>query len=387
MKTKIVGILIVLVSIVVVSSVNASTPGDWTQNNVSGFGDVDNYAVLSLASFNGTLYAGTANGSGDGAQFMKFENNGWVSVSTNGFGNVNNDRISDLIEFKNNLYAGTGNETDGGQILRSNNGTTWDVVTPPTLDPSNGEFVHFAVFDEQIYASTSSITVTQGAEIWRSSTGNSGSWSQVVTNGFGDVNNKTIITLHQFNGKYYAGTDNTVTGTEVWCSNDGTSWSQVNADGFGDTYNWGVVLQGFSGYLYAGTYNYAASDNPGSELWRCQICDGTDWQQFPVAKGFGDTENRAIRSLIIYNNELYAATYNRTSGIEVWASSNGIDWEQVNVDGFGNSDNIFPYWDNSTCVFDGGWYVGTWNHVSGGEVWKYVQRHTIYLPLILKDAG
>lgn len=384
MKIKLVGILIVLMGIVAGSSVNANTPGDWTQQNTSGFGDVDNYAVLSVASFDGVLYAGTANGSGSGAQFMKFENSDWVSVSTNGFGNVNNGSISDLIEFKNNFYAGIGNGTDGGQVLRSNNGTAWNVVTPSTLDPTNGEFVHFAVFDDQIYASTASITETHGAEIWRSSTGNSGDWSQVANNGFGDVNNKVIITMHQFNGKYYAGTDNTVTGTEVWYSNDGISWSQVNADGFGDTYNWGVVLQGFNGYLYAGTYNYAASDNPGSELWRCQVCDGTDWQQLSVAKGFGDTENRAIRSLIIYHNELYAVTYNRTSGIEVWASSNGIDWEQVNEDGFGNSDNIFPYWDNSTYAFDDGLYVGTWNSVDGGEIWKYVQPYTIYLPLVIK---
>lgn len=170
----------------------------------------------------------------------------------------------------------------------------------------------------------------------------------------------------------------------MWYTSDGTNWSQVNADGFGDPYNSSVTLERFEGYLYAGTYNYWKSDNPGCELWRCQLCQGSDWQQVPIQKGFGDTENRAIRSLVVFNNALYAATYNGTSGIEVWCSSDGMSWNQVNADGFGDSNNRFPYWDNSVTVSNNGLYIGTWNNTDGGEVWLY-RRFSVYLPLVVKN--
>jgi flagellin len=113
-----------------------------------------------------------------------------------------------------------------------------------------------AEFNNRIYASTVSYTDTHGTEIWRSSSGDSGSWSQVVNDGFdGDSDNAIAVSLEVFNGYMYAGTDNRNSGTEVWSTPDGTNWSKVNTDGFGDQYNWSVTLEEFNGYLYAGTYN------------------------------------------------------------------------------------------------------------------------------------
>lgn len=48
-------------------------------------------------------------------------------------------------------------------------------------------------------------------------------------------------------------------------------------------------------------------------------------------------------------------------GMEVWRTINGTSWQQVNPNGFGDSNNWWPYWDNSVAVFKDSLYVGTWN--------------------------
>jgi len=191
----------------------------------------------------------------------------------------------------------------------------------------------------------------------------------------------TLDSLVRF---FTGGSDNNDTGTEVWRSSTGAagSWSQVNVDGFGDQYNWSVTLEPFDGYLYAATYNYVDSDNPGFELWRCQTCNGTDWIQVPIAKGLGDTENRAIRSLIDHDGNLYGFTFNRTTGMEVWRTSDGMNWNQIGIDGLGDSNNREPYWDNSVVTHDNLLYVGTTNTANGGEIWQMFAK--IYLPLVVR---
>ena len=365
------------------SSPPASPVQGWRQVNIDGFGDANNWCIGALEEFNGQLYAGTFN-SDTGAQLWRMGSL-WTAVFTNGFGISNNVGIDDLIEFNGYLYAGVSNDTTGGEVWRSTTGNPGDwqmVASGGFTNTNNSTVLHFAVFNNQLYAATHNWT--NGCELWRSSSGDSGSWAPVVTGGFGDVDNNRIVSLVEFNGHLYAGTDNW-SGAEVWRSSTGDSgsWTRVVAGGFGDPYNWSITLEPFNGYLYAGTYNYKDSDNPGHELWRCQQCDGTDWQQVPIAKGFGDTENRAIRSLVVFDNALYALTYNRTTGMEVWRTTDGTNWAQVAPDGLGDSNNYLPNWDNAVAVFNDSLYIGTCNWATGGEVW--MQLHQVFLPTVLKN--
>ena len=355
----------------------------WRQVNINGFGDVNNGGVLALEEFNGQLYAGTLNFD-TGAQLWR-TGSLWTAVFTNGFGTSNNAGVDDLIEFSGYLYAGVRNNTTGGEVWRSATGNPGDwqmVASGGFTSTNNSEVLHLAVFSNTLYAATWNLT--DGGELWRSSSGDSGSWAPVMTGGSGDAGNRGFVSLVEINGHLYAGTDNW-SGAEVWRSSTGDSgsWSQVNTGGFSDQYNWSVTLEPFNGYLYAGTYNYADSDNPGHELWHCQQCDGTDWQQVPIAKGFGDTENRAIRSLVVFDNVLYALTYNRTTGMEVWRTTDGTNWEQVGPDGLGDSNNTSPYFDNSVAVFNDSLYIGTENRANGGEVWQLL--HQVFLPLVLRN--
>ena len=342
----------------------------WAQVNPSGFGVPGNGMISALSPFNGQLYAGTGND--NGAQIWRRSGASWSPVITNGLGITRNAGIDHLYPFNGQLYAGTYNEVDGGEVWRSSTGLSWTrVVTQGFGDPTNGEVMRFAVFSNTLYASTWSYTTTHGAEVWRSNTGNAGDWSRVVANGFnGDANNGTVLSFEVLNGYIYAGTLNGTTGGEVWRSPTGNtgSWTQVNVDGFGDTGNVGIsALSAFGGYLYAATHH---SMPGGAQVWRCQTCDGSDWTKV-VDNGFGRLGARRMPALEVLDNYLYLAIGNSFTGLEVWRTANGTDWDQIGFDGFGDANNQVTYFDNAVSILNGGLYIGTSNYATGGQIWVY----------------
>ncbi|MGB9873232.1 MAG: hypothetical protein ACPLYD_16445, partial [Anaerolineae bacterium] len=347
-------------------------------------GDRFNLDVLSLLPFDGHLYAGTYND--NGAQLWRTGDGlNWTPVITNGFGITRNVGIDHLAEFNGQLYAGTwADEVNGGEVWRSSNGVNWTrVVSQGFGDPTNAEVFRFAVFNNQLYAATWSYTSTHGAEIWRSSTGNANEWTKVVSNGFGDAANNTVLAFEVFNDYLYAGTYNLDTGGEVWRSNTGDagSWSQVNTNGFGDAGNIAVTaLAAFQGRLYASTYHRSGA---GAQIWRCQVCDGSDWTKV-VDNGFGNADAREMSSLEVFDGRLYFVVGNSATGMEVWRTADGTHWEQVGLAGFGDSNNLAPYWDNPVAVFNNRLYIGTWNWANGGEVWLFLHNR-LYLPLVLRN--
>ena len=359
----------------------------WTQVNINGFGNSSSSGVISLTSFNNQLYGGTFNPkSGTHAEVWRLGSGGWSNVSTNGFGDSMNAGIDDLMVFNGNLYASTWNEefvnntTQGGQVWRSGNGTSWNqVVTSGFGDPTNGEIFRMAVFNSQIYASTWSYTNTHGSGIWRSSTGNSGDWTPAASNGFGDVNNQSIVSFESYGSYLYAGTYNTSTGGEVWRTNNGTTWNQVNSNGFGDTNGIVPALAAFNGYLFASTAHYTGG---GAQVWRCVLCDGSDWSKV-VDNGFGNPNTNNISALAVMNGQLYFVVGNNSTGLEVWRSSNGGSgtWSQVGFAGFDTSNNYEPYWDNSTTVFNNNLYIGTFTRSLGGQIWEFTLSN-VYLPMV-----
>lgn len=359
------------------------TPG-WKQANINGFGDLNNPIITSLNTFANQLYAGTLNFTSGGQLWRSSDGKTWSSVMTNGFGDVTNVGIDDLLAFNNNLYAGTWNSnnsvpggTNGGQLWRSADGTTWTQLTVNGFDPlTNGEFFNFTVYDGQLYASTWAYSA-HGGELWRSPTGDSNDWTQVVSNGFED-GNQGVVSLAAHNAFLYAGTLNSVTGAEIWRSASGAAgdWAQVNTDGFGDAGRIGVsALASYNGYLYASVMR--AYGSGGTEIWRCQICGGSDWAQ--LAPGdFGDRSS----ALEVINGRLYLVLGNGDKGLSVWRSDDGLAWELLGQHGLGNSNNKQSYWSNSVTTFGGTLYLGTNNWSNGGQVWQL--NYQIYLPLVVR---
>ena len=356
-------------------------PG-WVQRNINGFGDNANDTIFALAPFNGQLYAGTAN-VGKGGELWRMNSTGaWSPVITGGFGISSNFGIESLHKFKSALYAGTYSPDAEAQVWRSNDGSTWNPVTPPTLSSANDELFTFAVFSDTLYFGTWADGVTQGAEVWRSSTGNSTDWTRVVTDGFSvNKDSVAVVSFGVHNGYLYAGTLNATTGGGVWRTDDGVSWVQVNTDGFGTAQN--VAISGlveFDGYLYATTRTVDWSGF-GTEVWRCQACDTpADWEKV-VDNGFGNSNATGRSGLIVFNSGLYLTLPDPMGGMQVWHTRNGTTWKSVAMVGFGTSANVSSYWSNSLAVFNGHLYVGTRSDVNGGQVWEYLD-HTIFLPIV-----
>jgi len=353
-------------------------PG-WQQVSINGFGDRNN-RISSLAPFDGQLYAGAYNYGGDGAQLWRMDASGvWSPMIINGFGNTRNIGIDHLAEFNSQFYAATwADSTNGGEVWRSSDGKNWSRVASQGFgDPTNGEVMRLAVFSDTLYATTWSYTNTHGFEIWRSSDGQN--WAQVVSNGLGDATNAAGLTMEVFNGALYVGTRSVdaagPAGCEVWRTVDGVNWTRVITDGFGNRGCYHLsALAVFQDYLYAGTavWDSVARVYPGGEVWRCSAASGcdepADWARV-ATHGFNNPDNTNIYALLASGNHLYAVTYNSASGLEVWRTADGTNWEPESTKGFGDSNNAGPFWNNSVAVYNNRLYIGTTNSANGGEIW------------------
>lgn|GEM_PF-1142341 len=191
--------------------------------------------------------------------------------------------------------------------------------------------------------------------------------SKIITNGFGNSNNTAVARMCSFSGSLYAGTENESQGSQIWKSTDGgTNWTIVEAtrNGFGDPNNTEIMaMTEWNGALYVSTRNEAT----GTELWA--TTNGTSWSQVN-ANGFGSRSNEKAREIIPYQDRLFVLTGNYNGGGQVWASSNGTSWTQVNTSGFGNYRNTDVA---AGCVFNGYLFCATENEISsaGIEIWCY----------------
>ena len=86
-------------------------------------------------------------------------------------------------------------------------------------------------------------------------------------------------------------------------------------------------------------------------------------------------------NLLTFDGNLYLTTNNAQKGIQVWRTADGTTWNQINPDGFGDSNTISGYWDNSATAFNGHLFIGTYNFPSGGgKIWEMLKQ--LYLPAI-----
>ncbi len=304
-------------------------PG-WRQMNVPGFGDVNNWGVWGMTVFSNTLFAGTAASYGAGGKLYKFENNDWTQVTTGGFGDSSNVAIDAFEVFNNQLYAGTWNQpdsnhTNGGQIWRSPTAApgSWERVANNGInDPVNGEVMSLRAFNGFLYAGTWSYnTASHGGEIFRSDTGNDGSWTEVFSDTLPSHHRQeAVMTMEVFSNTLYAGMTDFNLGAELWRTTNGTTWTQANQDGFGDALNTRIIsLEVFNNQLYAGvqTYDSVLEVSHGGQIWRSP--DGLNWDKV-VDAGFGNLTNWGVGGLVVYQGRNlchYKQQRDRSRGLAV----------------------------------------------------------------------
>jgi len=149
-------------------------------------------------------------------------------------------------------------------------------------------------------------------EVWRSASGEPGSWERVFT--FPDEAGVHIGSIRGMvahgDGRLYMGA--TRAGDilpggrgQVWAT-DGITFTAVITDGFGRPGNAGVAsLASFDGCLYAGTYN----PHGGYEVWklRCMSDLGRP-PQLVVAAGGGRRQDEVAMSMRAYKGRLYVGS-------------------------------------------------------------------------------
>jgi sugar lactone lactonase YvrE len=285
----------------------------------------------------------------------------WTQANINGFGVRGNLGVNALGSFNGELYAGTVNFFTGGDLWRL--GASWDRVA--SLGSFNHGISALAEYDGTFYAATWN---QSGAELWRSPTGDSDSWVQVVSGGFGDSANTEITSLIGYDGYLYAGTwteDGDGHGGEVWRSATGDegSWAPAALDGFGSGDAGVHTFEIFGGALYAAT----GGPTNGAGIWRSD--NGVNWAQVNE-EGFGAPESTDVASLAVFGDRLYAGTWNE-NGARVWASADGEAWTQVNSAGFGQAHNLGI---SALVPFDGALHAVVANFEGGAQVWQLVDE-------------
>lgn len=266
-----------------------------------------------------------------------------------------------------------------------------------SIGPAQGtSTIPMALFNGQIYAAVN----TPGKyyfDIWRSSDIGKPTmqWSQVVSNGFNDPQNRALAFMPIFNNKIMAVTTETRTsvfgnpsgfgsGIEVWESANGDmgSWTQVNKDGFGtevtlmyptkqtfrinqDAGCWAV----YKGLLYIGTKTHW-----GAEVWRYDGTGLNGWTKVtppwagPCDIGCGPGRNNAM---IEFENYLFLGEGFPTGALSRY---DGTKWTLVaDIKDFDKSDAGF----SSLATLNNKLYVATLhepytgNKVRGDQVWGY----------------
>lgn len=362
-------------------------PG-WSPLNVNGMGLYRSWGASAMEVVSDTLFVGDITYY-YGANVWKYDAAGvWTKVGTAGIGDVNNYGIDDLQAFKGFLYAGTWNEdsggnTHGGQVWRHplDDSANWEPVVDFGFgNGDNGEVVSMANFSNTLYAATWSWNIAHSAEIYRSTSGDLGSWSKVFDEtDAGDVYNQAVMTMQVFGDKLYAATYNTHSGGKIWATSNGDTWSQANISGFGVISNTMVHdLQVFNNYLYASAFNAAQ----GGQVWRSS--NGTEWTKV-VDNGLTGIPNRSF-TLESDGARLYLISRNWDTGSEVWVSTTGEagSFTPLMINGWGAYKVSWVHWPSQSAVYNGDLIVSAnaWSR-AGWRAWV-LHNQQIYLPIARK---
>ncbi len=321
----------------------------------------------------GYLYAGAASGADGGALVYQFDGSRWRVVGgagVNGSWPISDYRqIMSMASYKGKLYVGTGNIASGARAdgdIWEWDGSTWTKVAgdgardswnvPPVSH--FGEVDSMASYDGYLYAGLGA-AATDG-QVWRydgstwekiASGGINGSWTNYAEN---------VHSMAVYGNNLYVGIGRSTGDAEVW-KWDGSSWSRVGGKGLNNSWDGGPIttesvesLMPYNGKLYAGLGNTVGDGT----LWEF---DGTDWTKVAgdgVNGSWVSGQYEKVKSIVVYNGNLYVGLGSTTGDGEVWQLS-ASGWTKIGGNGTNNS---WPYTVDEISSFSpykGKLYAGT----------------------------
>jgi hypothetical protein len=326
----------------------------------------------------------------------------WTEVNTPGFGEHAGPYIGqeafDLTVFNGQLYLGMEGKTcariwrsragitapsrqsDWEQVVGNGfDGTTDCAVVPPTTD--NDHIDSLEPFRGHLYASTAMQTnQKRGTQVWRSATGDAGSWMRVNEPGFGLPSNENFKDMIEYSGLLCGGTGNPggrggAPGAQVWCTDGITPdaahpgrllWTQRNVNGFGAAENrkiWSSATH--DGALYFGV---EAAGQDGS-LWRTRnIDDPQAWELVFSPRDVGLAARR-VDALQAFGGQLFIGMEAPGVGAVIVSSASGdrYTWQTARPEGFGKTSGRFI--SDASTTLDGALYVATLDEAVGAGIW------------------
>lgn len=331
----------------------------------------------------------------------------WVQVNADAFGmgtgadgSYASEEGFEVAVYDGQLYLGMEADNSwGARIWRTRSGVNiahdqsdWEEVAAVDGEPfgdsatqdglyRNDHIDSLIGFRGALYASTANGgATTQGTMIYSSTTGAPGTWTPVMDPGFGDVNNVNFKDMQILDGWLCGGTQNWLTGAEVWCTQDGATWIRKNEPGFGIP----GLSEIWSGHVYKGAIYFGAQqkDDDRTSAWhddtgrlfRATSMDPAQPEWTPVFTG--PVGSYRIDVLGDLGGYLYISHRDPERGIVILRSASGDagSWQGVNVPGMdGNKETMGTIVDGAT-PYNGALYVAVANLMSGAEVWRTTGR-------------
>ncbi|HSX33273.1 MAG TPA: LamG-like jellyroll fold domain-containing protein [Candidatus Saccharimonadales bacterium] len=330
--------------------------------------------VNSMLFTGGLLYAGLVS-TNNNAEVWTFNGTTWTRIGggyvNKSWGYFNLQDVETMTVVGDYLYAGTGNTVAGNAQVWRFDGSTWTLVGGQGVNSSWAANTYEDTMSLQSYGGAlyAGFGTTAGdGDVWK---WNGTSWTQVggdgLNSGWAAATYEEVYSMAAYGGNLYAGLGNSANDAEVWKWN-GTSWTKIGGDSInsGWTANYERVssLAVLGGQLYAGL-GVSTGD---AEVWR--------WNGAAWSKVGGDGVNSSwnlnyeqVESMLVYNGQVYAGLGNSTADAELWVF-NGTTWSQIAGDGL-NSSWIDGQYEQvkSLGVYNGQLYAGLGNSAGDGEVW------------------
>lgn len=288
----------------------------------------------------------------------------WQKVVDKGFGRPSNDYAWSMATFQGKLYVGTLNYMRGAEIWRSESGEpgTWERVYKALLFSSTGIRCLYADGDQALYACAFH---PNGAQILRTTDGER--WVVVKRKGFENRSNRSIRTMVRFGEYLYAGGG--YGGAMLYRSKDGIRWELVDTSSNIDSTK---VLDPRKNVMVPNNIMIGElvvfQDNLYAFTW---VKDANVWNMLWFLDWVFSKNN-------INKDKLHIPE--APGAFEVWRSSDGVNWEKVvgqddpygNGMGFSlhdpeNKDNDVV---TSATVFQGHLYLGTGNDYGKTSIWR-----------------
>lgn len=362
-------------------SVRGADP--WVRTMGNGFGDANNIQIAEFHVFKGQIYAGGSRNPMTGvAQLWRSSDGQSWSQVTSFSPSFTTNRVGAIISFGDSgganpqfIYLGTNNANGAGSIYRSTDGTFWTQINGAGSGwvASGNGFIspHLVVKENFLYAGTQN---SAGGQVWRRPVDDSGLWAKVLDFAAVDATVNAITYLYVFNNVIYVGTgifEGAGGPGRVYASASGNAgtWSKNTGvgDGFGSSNNIAITsMADFSGFLYVSTRNLST----GGELYRS--ADAVTWTRI-AANGLGNARNIELHNLRVAQNLIWLATLARSPSLfQIWRSSDGVNFVQSNIDGFGDPNNTSTSGSTVgiTIGFGNSVYWGGTNEVTGAQVWR-----------------